>query len=333
VRSKLFLKGINMKKYLLAGAISALFSLSAVAVELPGPVVSVDWLVKNRQDVQLIEVRSDMESFKQKPEIEVDKKTGAKTVVSVGGQIPSSLVVPFKNVRAERELNGKKVKNLIPEKADFEKLMQSAGVKSDKPIVIAPMGLDVSDVDEALRLFYELKVFGSNKVAVLDGGTGAWILSGQEVVTGPVKSEAGNWVATAYHKELVASSEDVKAASETKKTQLVDGRQPAFYLGLVKKPDVLTYGKIANAVDFAPELLLATKGGVKFFYPSATYEKIAKNIDVARKPTISYCNTGHLASGPWFVMSELMGWKDVKLYDGSLYLWTMENRPTVGINQ
>jgi thiosulfate/3-mercaptopyruvate sulfurtransferase len=48
-------------------------------------------------------------------------------------------------------------------------------------------------------------------------------------------------------------------------------------------------------------------------------------------PSISYCNSGHLAAGPWFVMSELVGNKSTKLYDGSLYLWTLEGRPTVGV--
>lgn len=45
------------------------------------------------------------------------------------------------------------------------------------------------------------------------------------------------------------------------------------------------------------------------------------------KPVISYCNSGHLASGGWFIMHELFGNKNTRLYDGSMHEWTLEKRP------
>jgi thiosulfate/3-mercaptopyruvate sulfurtransferase len=45
--------------------------------------------------------------------------------------------------------------------------------------------------------------------------------------------------------------------------------------------------------------------------------------------TITYCNSGMLASGSWFVLSELMGNKNTRMYDGSMHQWTLEKRPTV----
>ena len=44
------------------------------------------------------------------------------------------------------------------------------------------------------------------------------------------------------------------------------------------------------------------------------------------KKSITYCNSGHLATGSWFVLSELMGNKNVKMYDGSMHQWTLEKR-------
>jgi thiosulfate/3-mercaptopyruvate sulfurtransferase len=44
-------------------------------------------------------------------------------------------------------------------------------------------------------------------------------------------------------------------------------------------------------------------------------------------PSIAYCNSGHLASGGWFIQHELLGNKNVKLYDGSMHEWTLEKRP------
>jgi len=56
-----------------------LLTLSAVtglaqAVDLPGPVVSADWLSKNLANVQVVEVRSDVATYARQPEFEVDKK-------------------------------------------------------------------------------------------------------------------------------------------------------------------------------------------------------------------------------------------------------------------
>ncbi|MGB5396371.1 MAG: rhodanese-like domain-containing protein, partial [Gammaproteobacteria bacterium] len=42
---------------------------------------------------------------------------------------------------------------------------------------------------------------------------------------------------------------------------------------------------------------------------------------------ITYCNSGQLASASWFVFSELLGNKNVKLYDGSMHQWALEKRP------
>ena len=143
---------------------------------------------------------------------------------------------------------------------------------------------------------------------------------------------AGNWAAKAERKELVASSDDVAAASKSGKPQLLDARQPAQYLGLAKRPDVLTFGHIAGSKELAPELLAKPSNGALYFWQKKTYDALlAANGLSSKGQTIAYCNTGHLAAGGWFVMSELVGNKSTKLYDGSLYLWTLEGHPLVGV--
>ena len=168
-----------LKHWLLAMGLSSLIG-SALAVDLPGAVVSADWLSKNISEVQVVEVRSDIASFTKAPEFTTDKKTNKKVLVEVGGHIPDSLLLDFKKVRAERLVDGKKVKYLIPEKADFQALMQSVGVVAGKPIVLVPVGQDISDIDEALRAYWQLKVYGEDKVAVLDGGIAGWLAEGRE---------------------------------------------------------------------------------------------------------------------------------------------------------
>lgn len=322
-----------MKKiqWFLAFALISLVSL-AQAINLPGPVVSADWLANNMSEVQVIEVRTDIASYLRNPEFDTDKKTGQKFLVEVGGHIVSSTLLDFKKVRVDRLVGGKKIKFLIPEKPDFEKLVQSLGINSDKPIVLVPIGQDMSDIDEALRTYWSFKVYGEDQVAVLDGGIAGWLSEGREFTTATTPKATGNWLAKAERKELIASSDDVAAASKNGKPQLLDARQPAQYLGLAKRPDVMTFGHIAGSKELAPELLARSNNGALYFWQKKTYDALlAANGLNSKGQTIAYCNTGHLAAGGWFVMSELVGNKSTKLYDGSLYLWTLEGRPLVGV--
>jgi thiosulfate/3-mercaptopyruvate sulfurtransferase len=215
---------------------------------------------------------------------------------------------------------------------DFEKLVQSLGINSDKPIVLVPIVQDMSDIAEALRTYWSFKVYGEDQVAVLDGGIAGWLSESREFTTSATPKSAGNWLAKAERKELIASSNDVAAASKNGKPQLLDARQPAQYLGLAKRPDVMTFGHIAGSKELAPELLARSNNGALYFWQKKTYDALlAANGLSGKGQTIAYCNTGHLAAGGWFVMSELVGNKSTKLYDGSLYLWTLEGRPLVGV--
>jgi thiosulfate/3-mercaptopyruvate sulfurtransferase len=322
-----------MKKiqWSLAFVLSGLVGL-VQAVTLPGPVVSADWLAANQSEVQILEVRGDVASYVRSPEFEVDKKTGKKILVEVGGHIADSTLLDFKKVRADRMIDGKKIKYLIPEKSDFEKIIQSVGINSDKPIILVPVGLDISDVDEALRAYWQFKVYGEDNIAVLDGGMAGWLSEGRDFFVTPSTKSGGNWVAKGERKELIASSDQVAAASKNGKVSLIDARQPAQFYGLTKRDYVGAYGHIAGAKELAPELLAKTSKGALYFWDKNTYNALLSANGINPKsPAISYCNSGHLAAGGWFVMSELVGNKSTKLYDGSLYLWTLEGRPLVGV--
>jgi len=322
---------MKMIKLILVGALSGLMSL-AHAVSLPGPVVSADWLASNMAEVQVIEVRSDTKSYLKAPEFDTDAKTGKKLLAEVGGHINNSSLLDFKKVRVDRLVDGKKIKFLIPEKEAFEKLVQSLGISAGKPIVLVPVGQEMTDVDEALRVYWQFKVYGEDQVAVLDGGMAGWLVEGRDFAVTPSEKSAGNWMAKALRQELIASSEEVARASKSGKPQLLDARPPAQYWGLAKRPDVMTFGHIAGAKELAPELLAKSVNGALYFWSKNTYQALMKGNGLSTKrPTISYCNTGHLAAGGWFVMSELVGNKSTKLYDGSLARWTQEGRPLQGV--
>ena len=60
--------------------------------------------------------------------------------------------------------------------------------------------------------------------------------------------------------------------------------------------------------------------------PQAELAAIAATLPAG--PAVTYCNTGHWAATDWFVLSEMLGRKDVRLYYGSMVDWTADAQPS-----
>ncbi len=66
-------------------------------------------------------------------------------------------------------------------------------------------------------------------------------------------------------------------------------------------------------------------GGKGVFRDKATLEKIFASRGVPTSgEVVTFCNTGHWASIDWFVLSELLGNADARMYDGSMVEWTAD---------
>ena len=86
-------------------------------------------------------------------------------------------------------------------------------------------------------------------------------------------------------------------------------------------------GHIPGAKVFPNELLTGAEAPVAFAAPEEI-KHMANELGIdASSDMITYCNSGQLASGSWFVFSELLGNKNVRLYDGSMHQWALEKRP------
>ena len=298
---------------------------------LPGPLVSTAWLADNLDKVQVVEVRSDAKSFAADPVIETDAK-GKKSIEEIGGHIPGSRLIEAKTMRVEREIGGIKVKYMIPLRAEFEQYVQKAGIDADKPIVIVPLGLASHDVNDAMRMYWQFKVYGQEDMAVLDGGMAAWLLEGRPFAKDQPAPKSGSWKSAADQTaRYFADSAEVAAILEKKNVTLVDARDPAQYHGLVKRDYVYGYGHLDGAKSLAPETTFKTSGGAVKMLPVNTYKAVlkAQGID-PEAPAVVYCNSGAQSGMPWFIMSEILGNKSVKQYDGSLHQWTLEKRPLAG---
>ena len=300
-----------------------------VLADLPKPLVETEWLAKNLEQVFILDVRKSMKSFIAKPVYEKDKATRKNYLVKVGGHIPSAKFLLYESLRGGQKINDINIKYMLPEKSSFERLMQKSGLNVDSLIVVVTNAENDFDVTMAARIYWQFKYFGHDEVSILDGGTAQWISDGYDISLTSSKPYAGNWQAKEERRELLANSNDVIAAINDDSTQLIDVRPLGQYLGTNKSSKVSEKGHIQSSKSYPVELLASRKLPVKFSSRSELLEVsdalgIKSNLD-----SITYCNSGHMAAGGWFVMYALLGNENVKLYDGSMHQWTAEKHPVV----
>lgn len=302
------------------------------ATPLPGSLVTVQWLHSHLNEVVVIDVREDMRRLTALPNVKVNEKTGKKTVIETGGHIPGALSVNFSKIRETRVVDGIKLREMMPTKEYFQKIMDDAGLNNGVAIVIAPTGDSVASLDMATRLFFQLKYFGADNVAVVNGGTNAWIAAGYPVSTDSIAAKLGNWAATTERRELLATTADVKKALPRRNVQLIDARPTAQFLGISKSSVVLAAGHVKGARSFPTDAQAKSIDGAYEFMTANDYRAIFKAEMISPvRPTIAYCNTGHFASGAWFVTHEILKNKKAKLYAGSMTEWTHLKNPVVGL--
>ncbi len=308
-------------------AIGVAIAQNAMALEISSPLVDPSWLNTHKDEVTILQVSGPAALFTKAPE--TGMVDGKIVVGSVSGHIPGASFVDFSQVRVAREVNGKMVKGLIPPKADFEKLAQSWGVNKDSAIVIVPAGMNTGDVGAATRLYWQFKYYGQKNMAILDGGMAAWLAAGFPAATDAPKAKSGNWKATAEDRTILATYAEVKGVIANNNMQLADARPQNQYMGVFTKKGELP-GHLSGAKNFPPDLVTTADGPAARFLPASSYKSmmVAEGLDPSAA-TITYCNTGHLASGLWFVAHEIMRNNKAKMYDGSLLEYSILGGETI----
>ena len=141
----------------------------SVAVEIPGPLVNGEWLANNIDEVVVLDVRKNVNSF-------------------ADGHIPGAILVDVKEIRIEREINDRSMTRMRPDSASFEKFMRVHGINSDSVVVLTNRGETSGQVTGAARLYWHMKYYGFDRVALLDGGNPSWIAALEDLVTEVVRS-------------------------------------------------------------------------------------------------------------------------------------------------
>jgi thiosulfate/3-mercaptopyruvate sulfurtransferase len=326
----------SLIRYLRFGLASSLMmllflTLSAHATQVPAPLVETDWVADNLKQIVILDVRDKPLSFEKKARASraavnpcgVASKKQAPVIVS--GHIPGSSLVLWKDVTEKRKVDGTELQGLVLSKPGFEKLMQKSGVNNDSAVVITDRGESPHDVLMATRLYWMMKYYGHDNVAILNGGVKQWITDKRKVDYGRSRSKRGNYQAGEPRGDLIASSEEVASAVKSGEVQLVDARDLQDYLGLTyhrkfTAPD--RKGHVPGAKLLPATSLVDTKG-TAVFQPLDDLKQFATVLGVdVNKPSITYCWSGGLASVDWYFLHELIGNKQTRLYDGSLHQWT-----------
>ena len=241
------------------------------------------------------------------------------------GHVPGSVHSDYLN--AGWRVGRDDVVGLLPTEADFSALAQKLGVSADSHVVLIPAGVNSTDFGSAARAYWTFKVFGHEAVSILDGGYARWAKDFPNLIEqgARVAPVSGNFVAR-FDDAAYASTTGVQAVLGKDDVLLLDARTEEQFIGEAKHGKALQAGHIPGAVlQSQADAYNASTNQLK-----SVAELTQIYAEHADKPIISYCNTGHWAATNWFVLSEVLGRKDVKLYDGSMVEWTANSENPLG---
>lgn len=299
-------------------SVASAFLGMAHASVLPGPLVTTEWLAANASKVTILDIREDAAEYLGSPQ-------GSR----LAGHIPGARLVEAAKIRQTRQIDGRRIPAMVPDADVIEELMRSSGVDADEPIVIVAPGRTVEEFDGAARLYWTLKYYGARELSILDGGYARWVEEARPIEETAPMLARGTWSAGEPRRDLLADTAAVIEANATG-VQLVDARPLAFFHGLAKRPVVAEYGHIPGARVFPTELRARSEGMGQRYLTLSDYRALLRSLQIdADRPTIAYCNTGHMGAGVWFILSELLHQPHVSLYDGSMAEWADGKRPVV----
>jgi len=290
--------------------LTAVLVCTLAAAGHAAPLVSAEWLAAHRSDpaVVVLDVRSVIDGG------------GAYARAHIPGAVHSDYD------RAGWRVTRGGVPFLLPGVAELEKLIGELGIDEDSHVIVVPAGVHANDFGAAARVYWTLKVAGLAQISILDGGFAAWTADGARPVESGINSPAPKIFTATIDRRLSADTSDVEQAAREHGATLIDARPATFFLGREKAASVSAYGHIAAALNLDHSAFY--DAGTNRLKPTAELAAVAARIPAGR--AIAYCNTGHWAATDWFVLSEILGRKDVKLYYGSMVDWTSDaSRPLV----
>ncbi len=232
------------------------------------------------------------------------------------GHIPGALQMH----RPDIEDNSYPYKGMMASKKAIEVLFSKLGISTIDTLVV----YDDKGGSDAARLWWLLQNYDYNKVKLLNGGFRAWkALNGaqesKQVSLEPTNFMLPNEGSMSY---LVHREELQNLLSTDNKLLILDVRSEDEHSGKRQKSGALRAGRIPKSelIDWSRAI---DYHGTHKFLPYDELEVIYGNLGAEKEDTIiTYCHTGVRSAHTTFVLSELLGYSNVKNYDGSWSEWS-----------
>jgi thiosulfate/3-mercaptopyruvate sulfurtransferase len=263
----------------------------------PEMLVSTDWVAQHAKDpkVRVVEVDVDTAAYNE-------------------GHVPGAIAWAWNTQLCDT------VKRDILSKEQFEELMRSSGIDNDTTVVIYG---DNNNWFAAWAL-WQAKIYGHKDVRLMNGGRKKWLAEGRELSLEVPVVPRTNYKAADPDLSLRAFLPDVREAMERGSASLVDVRSPAEFTGEILAPPGLPEtcqrgGHVPGARNI-PWGKACNDDGTFKSADELRQLYAAEGID-GSKPVIAYCRIGERSSHTWFVLKYLLGYENVKNYDGSWTEW------------
>ena len=232
------------------------------------------------------------------------------------GHIPGAQKIDW-----QEDLNDAVVRDYVGQQ-QFQTLMEKLGISNDTTIVF------YGDKSNwwATYAFWVFQLFGHTNAKVMDGGRQKWTDEGRELSTDTPSYPAASYSAPARNDAAIRAMRDQVLDHQQSGLPLVDVRSPAEYSGeLLHMADYpqegsLRGGHIAGARN-VPWARAANDDGT--FKTAADLRAIYEDEQglSGSDNIVAYCRIGERSSHSWFVLTYLLGYDNVRNYDGSWTEW------------
>jgi len=262
------------------------------------PIVSTHWLAKNIDDPKLVII---------------DIRTSDRYEA---GHIPNAINTPLTSWAVTRE--GLLLE--LPEVDALFKTIGSAGIKSDSRVVVVNKVDIPHDIADATRVACTLIYAGVNNVAVLNGGYNKWLKERK-----PLSEETVKPKPLAYKGELNKALFVTKEYVEKRlgKSTIIDSRTPDEFFGITQDLFTEKPGHIPTALCLPAPWVWTEEGSYKSIREirELAYGVVGRD---RSKEIIIYCGVGGFSSTWCFLLRELLGYTNIKIYDGAAQEWTSD---------
>jgi thiosulfate/3-mercaptopyruvate sulfurtransferase len=258
--------------------------------------VTTDWLAEHLGDEGLVVAEVD-----ENPDLYEE------------GHIPGAIKLHWRD-----DLQDPVERDLV-EKDAFEQLMGRRGISNETTLVLYG---DKNNWFAAYAYWY-VKIYGHQDVRILDGGRQKWIDESRELTTDEPQVSPASYTARERDETIRARRDAVREAIG--RDALVDVRSPQEYSGeLIAAPGYEQEGaQRAGHIPTAQSIpwAQAVKDDGTFKSADDLRELYGAKGITPERPVTAYCRIGERSAHTWFVLRELLGYQDVRNYDGSWTEW------------